>query len=181
MHIYNCNGYSAILYNHAVFLNSTDPSFSVSQLPWVVWRHKCSQAHGNLCYFYHPWCEPSIRASTFTRFKCYISQSLIPVPVAQSSVFQIHNNSLNRLLKINQIYSQGIQAISTKWVPMWTYLLHDFDTSKGIATHCQSQCRSPHRLGCTGLCCPTWAYPQPPPSPSSPDPHRKGSFHPVLG
>lgn len=64
---------------------------------------------------------------------------------------------------------------------MQAYLLHDFGTSKGIATHCWSQCRSPHRLRCTGLCCPTSACPQPPPSPSSPDHHKKESSVPVLG
>lgn len=62
----------------------------------------------------------------------------------------------------------------------WTHLLRDSGTSMGSATRFQCQCRSPHRWGCTGLCCPTWACPRPPPSPSSPDPHRKESVPPVL-
>lgn len=52
-----------------------------------------------------------------------------------------------------------------------SYLLHDFDTSKEIATRCQSQCRIQHMLGCTGLCCPTWACHCRPVPPASPDPY----------
>lgn len=60
------------------------------------------------------------------------------------------------------------------------YLLHDSDTGKGTSIHCQSQCRSPHKLGCTELCCPTLACPQLFPFPFSPIHHRRLSFVLVL-
>lgn len=62
-----------------------------------------------------------------------------------------------------------------------SYLLHGSDTGKGTSKHCQVLHKSPHMLADTGLCCPIWVCPLPPPSPSSPGPHERGSGHPVLG
>lgn len=62
-----------------------------------------------------------------------------------------------------------------------THLLRGFGTGRGTSRRYQDPRRSPHRSADTGPCCPTWACPPLPPSPSSPAAHKWGSGSPVPG